>query len=73
MPQGDEDDSRFDPTNFDEEPEEMLGWDANADVVSQGSCSIRPSVMPLPTSHHRSVKVSTEVHKVYHLRKDFLK
>lgn len=40
MPQGDEDDSRFDPTNFDEEPEEMLGWDANADVVSQGSCSV---------------------------------
>lgn len=39
MPQGDEDDGRFDPTNFDEEPEEMLGWDANADVVSQGTCS----------------------------------
>jgi cell cycle checkpoint control protein RAD9A len=39
MPQGEEDDRRYDPQNFDEEPEEeMLGWDANADVVSKNSC-----------------------------------
>jgi cell cycle checkpoint control protein RAD9A len=39
MPQGDEDDRRYDPKDFDEEPEEeMLGWDANADVVSKAAC-----------------------------------
>jgi cell cycle checkpoint control protein RAD9A len=39
MPQGEEDDRRYDPQNFDEEPEEeMLGWDANADVVSKSLC-----------------------------------
>ncbi|KAI4723434.1 Rad9-domain-containing protein [Aureobasidium sp. EXF-10727] len=33
MPHGDQDDRRFDPANFDQEPEEeMLGWDANADI-----------------------------------------
>lgn len=39
MPQGEEDDRRYDPQNFDEEPEEeMLGWDANANVVSKSPC-----------------------------------
>jgi cell cycle checkpoint control protein RAD9A len=43
MPPGEEDDRRYDPTNFDEEPEEeMLGWDANADVVSRSPCLIKP-------------------------------
>jgi cell cycle checkpoint control protein RAD9A len=43
MPPGEEDDRRYDPSNFDEEPEEeMLGWDANADVVSRSPCLIKP-------------------------------
>lgn len=37
MPQGDDDDRRWDPPNLDEEEqEEMLGWDINADAVSYG-------------------------------------
>jgi cell cycle checkpoint control protein RAD9A len=43
MPPGEEDDRRYDPKDFDEEPEEeMLGWDANADVVSRGPCLVEP-------------------------------
>lgn len=43
MPPGEEDDRRYDPKDFDEEPEEeMLGWDANADVVSGGPCLVEP-------------------------------
>lgn len=43
MPQGEEDDRRYDPKNFDEEPEEeMLGWDVNADIVSGDPCFAEP-------------------------------
>ncbi|KAI5211124.1 Rad9-domain-containing protein [Aureobasidium subglaciale] len=33
--QNDEDDGRWEPPNLDEEPDEMLGWDTTADLVSQ--------------------------------------
>lgn len=39
MPRHDEEERRWDPPDFEhEEPEEMLGWDANADVVSRCHC-----------------------------------
>lgn len=34
VPRYDEEERQWDPPNFEEEPEEMLGWDANADIVS---------------------------------------
>lgn len=33
MPRQDNDESQWDPPDFEGEPEEMLGWDANADIV----------------------------------------
>ncbi|CAD0097979.1 unnamed protein product, partial [Aureobasidium mustum] len=60
MPQGDEDDSRFDPTNFDEEPEEMLGWDANADVTGGFHPTFRDAITHEPPPLSQSLNRSTQ-------------
>ncbi|KAG9956911.1 Rad9-domain-containing protein, partial [Aureobasidium melanogenum] len=60
MPQGDEDDSRFDPTNFDEEPEEMLGWDANADVTGGFHQTFRDAITHEPPPLSQSLNRSTQ-------------
>ncbi|KAG9941554.1 Rad9-domain-containing protein, partial [Aureobasidium melanogenum] len=60
MPQGDEDDSRFDPTNFDEEPEEMLGWDANADVTGGYHPTFRDAITHEPPPLSQSLNRSTQ-------------
>lgn len=34
MPRDDDDETRWDPPNYEEEEAEELGWDVNADIVS---------------------------------------
>lgn len=45
MPRHDEEERQWDPPDFEQEgPEEMLGWDANADIVScASSIAVNPS------------------------------
>ncbi|KAI4727723.1 Rad9-domain-containing protein [Aureobasidium sp. EXF-10728] len=61
MPHGDQDDRRFDPADFDQEPEEeMLGWDANADITGGLHPTFRDAITyeppPLSQSFNRSTQ-----------------
>ncbi|KAH0290623.1 Rad9-domain-containing protein, partial [Aureobasidium sp. EXF-3399] len=61
MPQGDADDRRYDPTNFDEEPEEeMLGWDVNADITGGFHPTFRDAVTHEPPPLSQSLNRDTQ-------------